>query len=131
MTDCYNPDNENIKPGGRIAFGGGMIDRHRKIHDVPDELIQTAIRAYDLLVRSGWDHNKHSYDFGVSCNDISEYINHGDWKPFRDLHLNMISDSTIDRARKIASNIKIDPYSSFLSVAQDPLTENVKKILIR
>lgn len=107
------------KPGCNIAFGGGIINRYRKIEDVDPLYVKEFRESHDNLIRSTRRHSDALFHFGHTCIRIKDSLPHREFGKFLTRHFSYVSKSTIERAMRIARYFNIEDFPIFKFLPQD------------
>lgn len=109
------------KPGGNVAFGGGEIDRSRKLNDVDSELIASIQNEFFQSVRTGKKSTEHFAKMGKLASMLKQQIGHGYFGRLVKMYFPHISMRTIQRAIQIANFYNFDQHPILLLVPRSQL----------
>lgn len=128
MSDYHGKTGQNkIKPGGNMAFGGGKINRSRKVNSIPKSLTNELQNLYKQFIFSGKESNEIFYSIGVLGQNLKKMAGHGNFEKLRKLRFHHIGKRTLQRAMKIAKFFDFAEYPSLLLVPREQLYKITQK----
>ncbi len=115
-----------IKPGGNIAFGGGLINRAKR-HGIDPNLMKKFRVIADQFFKTNKIRTEKGYEFWLVGLEMKRQCKHGSFGPMLKDEFPYLCQETMQRWIKIAKNVPFNDYPAFFWVSQTQLRKIIDR----